>query len=124
MATAKTILVVDDDPGTRRLLQFVLAKTGCEIITSSNGAEALAIASEKTIDLLVTDLMMDGMDGFSLSSSLQKMPAYAKLPIILLSARFQIEYRNEVWDCDSLVLMNKPFSPIELIAQIKLLLKL
>jgi len=124
MANGKTILVVDDDPGARRLLQFVLAKTGCDIMVASDGTKALASASALTIDLLVTDLMMEGMDGFALTHALRQMPDYANLPIIILSARGQVEYRDGAWNEENVTLMTKPFSPIELIARITQLLKL
>jgi DNA-binding response OmpR family regulator len=124
MANDKTILVVDDDPGARRLLQFVLAKTGCEILTASDGAQALDIASRQTIQLLVTDVMMAGVDGLKLTQALRQMPAYATLPIIMLSARWKSEYQDEVGLADNVTLLTKPFSPIELISQINLLLKM
>src|SRR5277367_6223429 len=90
MANGKTILVVDDDPCARYLLQFILAKTGCAILTAVNGAEAVTFATDWSIDLLVTDIMMKGMDGFELVRTLRRMPVYAGLPIIMLSARSQI----------------------------------
>ena len=125
MANGKTILVVDDDPGSRHLLQFVLGKSGCEIKTAGAGAQAIAIASAQKIDLLVTDLMMQGMDGFQLAQSLREMPAYTELPVIMLSARWQVEFHDEVWKNDpNAVMMSKPFSPIELTSRIKLLLHL
>ena len=124
MANGKTILVVDDDPGARHLLKFVLAKTSCEIICVSSGAQAMKLATHQTVDLLVTDIMMSEMNGFELTRTLRQLPAYAELPVILLSARGQIDYLEEIGQNDRVVMMTKPFSPIELIAQIKLLLKL
>ena len=124
MANGKTLLIVDDDPGARRLLQFVLAKTGCEIVMAANGEQALAIAGSKTIHLLLTDLMMQGMDGFELVTRLRQMPEYASIPVITLSARGQVEYRDDTWNNENTVAMTKPFSPIELASRINLLLKL
>jgi DNA-binding response OmpR family regulator len=115
MANGKTILIVDDDPGARQPFQFVLAP---------GGAEALAIASSQPVHLLVTDLMMDGMDGFELTQALHRMPAYATLPVIMLTARWQTEYRGEAGNENVIAMMTKPFSPIELLAKVKLLLKL
>ena len=56
--------------------------------------------------------------------ALREMPAYTEIPLILLSARWQVEYRDEVERYRNAVLMTKPFSPMELMAQINLLLKL
>ena len=123
MAERKTILVVDDDPGSRRLLQFVLAKTGCEIITAPNGAQGLALASVLTIHLLVTDLMMEEMDGFQLTQLLRQKPDYLQLPVIILSARWQIDNQT-ISRHERIIFTSKPFSPIELVAQVNSLLKL
>ena len=124
MANGKTLLAVDDDPGARRLLQFVLGRTGCDIVTAANGVEALAIVEKRPVDLLVTDLMMAGMDGFELTRALRRMPAYAELPIIMLSARGQVEGEDAEWNNEITCMMAKPFSPIELTARIQNLLKL
>ncbi len=124
MANGKTLLVVDDDPGARRLLQFVLAKTGCDILTAANSVEALGIAEKQPIHLIVTDFMMKGMDGFELTRALRKMPAYSQLPIVMLSARGQIEVDDAEWNNEITFMMAKPFSPIELTSRIQLLLKL
>ena len=124
MATPKTLLIVDDDPSSRYLLQSVLAKTGCTIVAAADGTQAVAVASSQAIHLLVTDVIMKGMDGFELARTLRAMPAYSELPVIMLSARSQVQYRGETRPGDDAILMTKPFSPIELRAQVKLLLKL
>jgi CheY-like chemotaxis protein len=124
MATPKTILVVDDEPCARYLLQSLLAKTGCAVVTTVDGPQALAVASSQAVHLLVTDVIMKGMDGFELARALRVMPAYASLPVIMLSARWQIEYRTEAPLSENIVMMTKPFSPIELRSQVNLLLKL
>lgn len=124
MANGKIILAVDDDPGSRRLLQFILAKTGCEIVTASDGEQALSIALNGPIDLLVTDVMMERVGGMQLTHALRRMQAYADLPIIMLSARWRDDHRQELSNDSHTVIMTKPFSPIDLTAQVKLLLKL
>ena len=118
----KCILVVDDDPGSRRLLQFVLAKTGYNIVTAANGVEALVQASEHTVHLLITDLMMKGLSGFDIISKLHSFPQYANLPVIMLTARGHVESMEEAQAHKIAVFLTKPFSPIELIAQAKQLI--
>ena len=124
MANAKTLLVVDDDPGARRLLKYILGKTGCEVRTAASGAEAIALAMERTIHVLITDLMMEGMGGFELTRTMRQVPAYATLPVIVLSARGQVKDQDEEWNNKITVMMTKPFSPIELTSLIHRLLKL
>jgi CheY-like chemotaxis protein len=118
MSERKTILIVDDDPGARHLLQFVLSKTGSRILTAANGTQAAQIAGREKIDLLVTDLMMAGMDGFQLAQVLYQLPGCDRLPVIVLSARWQVDYREDLPHNDRVALMPKPFSPIELTAKV------
>lgn len=123
MSNGRNILVVDDDPGTRRLLDFVLAKTRHHIIGTVSGERALAEAQAQPIDLLITDLMMGGMDGYQLANALHQLPQYQKLPVILLSARWQVEYKTAAPPSDLIVLLPKPFSPLELLAQVHRMLE-
>jgi DNA-binding response OmpR family regulator len=67
---------------------------------------------------------MKGMDGFELADTLRRLPQYAELPVIMLSARSQVQHRTEAADGDKNVLLTKPFSPIELTAHVNRLLKL
>ncbi len=124
MANPKTILVVDDDPGSRRLLQFVLAKTGCVIVCVSGGNDALAAAEKHAVDLLVTDYMMHGLDGLELARQIRAMPAYHALPIIILTARGHLADAPDVKRDALTHFTTKPFSPLELIARCKGLLGL
>ena len=119
---APTLLVVDDEPHMRRLLQFALAKTGARVILAANGREALEQARTAAIDLIVIDFMMPDIDGFATLRELRLDPRYAKLPAIMLTSRGQTELRDVAEEVGVDVFLTKPFSPIELAREVQRLL--
>lgn len=122
MSLEKVILAADDEKHMLRLLAFNLAKLGYPVKTASSGDEVLRIANEDKIDLLVIDVMMPGRDGFETIRELKKNSAYAELPIIMLTGRGQSSTRDEARELGVSVYLTKPFSPMELQAQVKRLL--
>lgn len=117
-----TILVVDDEPHMRRLLQFALGKTGARLLLAANGREALEQAQHQQVDLMVIDFMMPDLDGFATLRELRRDPRYARLPVIMLTSRGQTELRNVAEEVGVDVFLTKPFSPIELTKHVKRLL--
>jgi CheY-like chemotaxis protein len=82
----KKILIVDDKATSRELLRTVLEKQGYTIIEASNGQEALEKTRSEAPDLILLDLQMPLRNGYEVLAELRKDPAYAKLPIIALTA--------------------------------------
>jgi diguanylate cyclase (GGDEF)-like protein len=80
------VLVVDDDPDKRNLLEIVLAMEGYDVRTASNGKEALAAVESYPPDLIVTDVMMPEMDGYELARSIRQNPQTRFIPLILQTA--------------------------------------
>ena len=120
----KRILVVDDERHMQRLLQFNLEKTGCIVETAGSGEAALAITGEKTVDLLLIDLVMPGMDGFATVQELRNRPNGKDIPVIMLTSRGQVDTREQASGLGISAFLTKPFSPIELVAEAKKLLGL
>jgi CheY-like chemotaxis protein len=83
------ILVVDDSPDMRDVLQQVLVPAGYEVIGVPSGARALAHMSKELPDLVITDLLMPGMSGFTLRASMLRRPELARIPVIILSGYWQ-----------------------------------
>ncbi len=81
-----TILIVEDEPKNRRLLEVMLKPEGYLTVTANNGEEALAMVAEKPPDLILLDVMMPGMNGFEVAAKLKANSATRNLPIIILSA--------------------------------------
>ena len=83
------ILVVDDSPDMRDVLQQVLVPAGYEVIGVPSGARALAHMSKELPDLVITDLLMPGMSGFTLRATMLRRPELARIPVIILSGYWQ-----------------------------------
>jgi CheY-like chemotaxis protein len=80
------VLVVDDSEDMRQLLREVLATRGYEVVTAGSSGRALTLMMRRVPDLVITDLMMPGMSGFSLRSLMLRRPELAAVPVIVLSA--------------------------------------
>lgn len=108
----------------QRLLQFNLEKTGCIVETAGSGEAALAIMGGKTVDLLLIDLVMPGMDGFATVKELRNRPNGQDIPVIMLTSRGQVDTREQASGLGISAFLTKPFSPIELVAEARKLLGL
>lgn len=114
------ILVVDDEVNIRRVVREYAEFEGNEVAEAENGMEAVEMVKSEDFDLIVMDIMMPKLDGFSTCKEIKK---YKTIPVIMLSARGE-EYDKlfgfELGIDDYVV---KPFSPKELMARIKAVLK-
>lgn len=117
----QTVLIVDDEEEIRNMLKTYLKREGVNVISCSNGAEALDVVAKQEIHLILLDIMMDGLDGFEVLQRLREM--HEQIPVIFLSAR-QEEYDKVLGlglGADDYV--TKPFSPGELMARVKVQLR-
>ena len=90
MSTKQRILVVDDDPAALRLTGYIFHRADYEVHVAANGAEGLSKVEEVKPDLIILDVMMPDMSGLEVCEHLRAKPATARLPIIMLSARGQV----------------------------------
>jgi len=104
-----TVLVVDDDAGVRAVADLVLTLTGNEVCDAANGLEALAVLSKRPVDLLVLDLEMPEMDGWTTFQEARR-EGYEG-PILILSAHGAAKAARELGAEAS---VSKPFDPEEL----------
>lgn len=81
-----TIMIVDDYPVTQRILTYQLNRTGHQIVTASNGREAIHSLSTASVDLMIVDLAMPEMDGISMMRHLRADQRFNELPVIMLTA--------------------------------------
>ena len=115
------ILVADDDKNIRRWLQVVLENGGYTVFPAADGAHALEIMDSEYIDLAVLDVMMPGLDGYSLTRSIRE--AGADLPILMISAKQLPADRREGFLAGADDFMIKPLDDGELLLRIKALLR-
>jgi PAS domain S-box-containing protein len=113
------ILLADDNSDMRRYIERLLEKGQYEVEAVPNGLAALDAARDHTPDLVLTDVMMPGLDGFGLLRELRDSPATATIPVIMLSARAGEESRVEGMDAGADDYLIKPFSARELLARVR-----
>jgi two-component system alkaline phosphatase synthesis response regulator PhoP len=116
------ILIVDDDPDIRLLLDFNLSSTGYEVLEATNGAEALAIMREHTVNLVITDLTMPVMDGYELIRIVKESPDTSKIPVLMLTGREEERVSREGMANPPDDYLPKPFAAADLREKIQKLL--
>jgi two-component system CheB/CheR fusion protein len=79
------ILVVDDEPDIRLMLELFLRQAGYRIVTAATAEQALKLAQEDSFNLVVSDIGMPVMDGYALAAALRQMHAYAQIPLIAIT---------------------------------------
>lgn len=116
---SKKILVVDDETDIRRMLQWGLTEQGYQVITASDGREALEQIALGRPDLVVLDVMLPGIDGYTVLQKVRAHPATAALPIIMLTALDKGSDVTKGWKTGADLYFVKPFAPEELMEAIK-----
>ncbi len=119
----RTILVVDDEPGIVQIARDYLDRAGFRVITAGDGPTALRVARLERPALMVLDLMLPGMDGLDVTRVLRQDPATRKLPIIMLTARVEETDRLIGLELGADDYITKPFSPRELVARVRAVLR-
>jgi two-component system KDP operon response regulator KdpE len=116
MTHAPRVLVVEDDPAIRRAIVAQLRAEGYDVVEAADGREALAIARKDKPDLILTDLAMPVLDGFTLITTLRKT---ITTPIVVLSVRGGETDRVRALDLGADDFVSKPFSVAELLARVR-----
>jgi len=119
----KRLLLIDDDPNLILLVKDYLEFRGYEVITAENGQEALELLQKETPDMIICDVMMPQMDGYSLVEHVRKDIRTEWIPVLFLSAKGQSQDRVKGLNTGADVYMVKPFEPEELVAQVESSLK-
>jgi two-component system phosphate regulon response regulator PhoB len=118
-----TVLVVDDETDILELVVFNLERQQFKVLTADNGISAVQIAKEKIPDLIVLDLMLPGMDGFSVYRELRADPRTSGIPVLMLTAKGEVNDRIAGLELGADDYVTKPFSPRELLLRVRALLK-
>lgn len=118
-----TILLVEDEEAIRTLLRINLSDAGYDIVTATNGAQGQALAIQTVPDLIILDWMLPEMNGLEVLHSLRKNPITHAIPVIMLTARGAENDRIIGLDGGADDYITKPFSPKELLARVRALLR-
>lgn len=116
------ILVVDDDPQIRKLLQLILQQAGFHVTTATNGAEAFQLATAHPPDLAILDVMMPSMDGYTLCRQLRQAPTTNLMPILMLTAQSETRDKLAGFNAGADDYVTKPFESQELLSRVRALL--
>jgi two-component system OmpR family response regulator len=115
------ILIVDDDPFIRKLIQVSLRNEGFVLWDCTNGKEALELLERTSVELVILDIMMPSMDGWELCAELRQL--YADLPLLMLTAKSESSDKVRGFQLGVDDYLVKPFDPMELVMRVKALLK-
>ena len=119
---AEKILIIDDDVDTLRLVGLMLQRQGYQISAAANGEQGLAKAFEEKPDIILLDVMMPDMDGYEVTRRLRKNPTTHSTPILLFTAKTQLDDKVTGFEAGADDFLTKPTHPTELQAHVKALL--
>lgn len=114
-----SILAVDDSASMRQMVSFTLKGAGYEVTEAADGLEALTIAKDKDVSLVLTDVNMPRMDGITLIKELRKLPSYRFTPMLMLTTESGSDKKAEGKSAGATGWIVKPFNPDQLLATIK-----
>jgi two-component system alkaline phosphatase synthesis response regulator PhoP len=117
------ILIVDDEPDILEILQYNLEKEGYQVVTASDGEEAVAVAEREQPNLIVLDIMMPKIDGVEVCRILRTKPEFDRTPITFLTAREEDYSQIAALDVGGDDYITKPIRPRVFISRIKALLR-
>ncbi|MDX8125826.1 phosphate regulon transcriptional regulator PhoB [Methylomonas sp. EFPC1] len=117
------ILVVEDEEAIREMLVMVLEQANLTVIAVGSAEQARESLADNMVDLIILDWMLPGISGVELARRLKNEPGYKELPIILLTARGEEEDKIRGLEIGADDYVTKPFSPKELIARIKAVMR-
>jgi DNA-binding response OmpR family regulator len=116
------LLIVDDDLETLRLISMMLQRQGYQVVTANDGRQALLQADSEHPDLIILDVMMPDMNGFEVASRLRAQPQTTSIPILMFTAKSQVEDKVAGYEAGVDDYLTKPIHPAELSARLKALL--
>ena len=119
---SKPILVVDDEEFMQVFMRHHLGRAGFAVVSAKNGREALELAAARQPGLIVMDVMMSEMDGLAALRELKQSEATREIPVIMITTSAQMLTRQESEASGAALFLTKPFSPTQLVAEIRKLM--
>jgi DNA-binding response OmpR family regulator len=118
----KRILVVDDDENILNLEKTILEQKGFDVTTAAGGAQALSILAEQAFDLILLDVMMPEVDGFTVCRKIKEDARLKDIPVIFLTAKGGGEALAEGFESGAVMYINKPFTANKLLTIVNTML--
>ena len=113
------VLVIDDEPAIADVLRMLLEFRGHEVLTADDGSRGFATAQRQSPDVIVLDLMMPVMDGFTALEALRGDERTAEIPVMILSALGSTEVRQRCHDLGARAFLQKPYNPEDLLRAVE-----
>jgi len=120
--TGKRVLIADDDPSIRRIVQMVLSHHGLKVILAEDGEDAFQKAITEKPDAALLDIRMPKMNGLELCSKLKATAATAHIPVGFLTAEKELESYKQAQELGGMIYITKPFKPERLVDLVGVLL--
>lgn len=117
------ILIIDDDIDTLKLVGIMLERKGFKILASTTGEKGLRLAKSELPDLILLDIMIPDIDGYEIARQLRSTPETEAIPIIMFTAKSQVDDKVEGLEAGADAYITKPARPRELFAQVRSILK-
>ena len=118
----RTILLIEDDPLSARLVDLILKSEGHRVIITRDGAEGLEVAKNTPLDLILLDLMLPKMDGFEVLRQLRADPKTADVRVVIVSAKSQPADKERAAELGVNAYLTKPYRKVELLELVRSLL--
>lgn len=122
-AKKQKVLLVEDDPALRRLVNGYLVRMGLEVVEASDGRAAIEALRGFMPDLVCLDLMLPEISGYDVCEAIRKNPALRAVPILMISARSLPEDRAQAEEVGATAYLIKPFSRVEFSNNVRALLQ-
>ena len=119
MTPRPTVLIADDDPVSRKILDALFSNEGYELTFATDGLDALAQASAVLPDVILLDVMMPGLNGFEVCRRLRADERLAEVPVLMVTSLQQPDSRIAGIEAGADEFISKPFDPIELRTRVR-----
>ena len=120
---ADAILIVDDDPNILKLEQVILSKRGYDVTPAQGGKEGLALLAERDFDVILLDVMMPDVDGYTVCRKIRADARFDDTPVIFLTAKGGGEALAEGFESGAIMYINKPFTANKLLTIVNTMLE-
>ena len=114
-----SVLIIDDEAPIRLLCRVNLEAEGMEVIEAGDGTTGLEVARERVPDVILLDVMMPGLDGWTVAEELLRDERTKGVPIVFLTARADLRDRARGMDVGGVDYITKPFNPVELASVVR-----
>lgn len=115
----KRVLMIDDEPDITYIVEFILNSAGFKVETINDPTEAIPLLGRQKYDLIILDLMMARLDGFTLLKKIREGDLFKERPILILSSRQLSPEETSMLESNDAQVMAKPFEPSRLIEKVR-----